>query len=34
MNYLLVGALVLAGAMMFGIAWHGHIGQAWQVIIS
>ncbi len=34
MNYLLGGALVLGGAIMFGLAWHGNIGEAWKTIIS
>jgi len=34
MNYVIGGALMLTGAIMIGLAWHGHIGQAWQTIIS
>lgn len=34
MNYVLGGALMFVGAIMVGLAWHDHIGQAWKTVTS
>jgi hypothetical protein len=34
MEFVFGGVLIVAGAMLIGLAYHNHVADAWQVVVS
>jgi hypothetical protein len=34
MQFIFGGVLIMSGAILIGLSFHNHVGDAWQVLIS